>query len=137
MNSNPIWTAPTPVRIALILFALAWFMSAQLSVMNTVLSGGDFSATSRATFLPLLGLAIQGTLIYMVARGSNVARIVLTAVIAIASFSIFAILGIITRLSVVSATLTVVGYFMRVVGTVLLFTSSASPWFKKNAIRAE
>jgi hypothetical protein len=124
---------PTNVRIAMWLLWTAWAISLGLTIFNhfLLLSGLQQRGVSELAILrSFAGLLVQGIAIYFVGRGSSAARVVFVILMIIAALPFVFIMKFMSQFSLLSVSLSVLGYILKVVAIVLLFSAAARPWFQ-------
>jgi len=119
---------PLQVRISVALLLFSWALSATLLMYNHYflqISGGS----KLGLLLGISGLLLQAVAIHFVARGSNIARIVVVIFLLLASPGAFFVFRFIAKLSLLSASASIAGYGFKLVAAVLLFGAQSRPWF--------
>jgi len=118
-----------PLRVvsAVILLSVALITSGTALFVNQLVFHG--SGIGPGLSLGLATLVIQAVIIWLVARGSQVGRALVLVFLVLATLP----LGMVSRLmaegSIVSAAYTVVGFLLKAIAAVLLFTGDSRRWF--------
>jgi len=126
---------PNRVRLALVLLWTSWTISICLMVAHSLRLGGHFW-TDPSTIIGLPAALLQAALIYLVARGSNAARIILLIFILLAIPGVLALERLIVSKLFVAACATGISFLLKLVAVVTLFTPAAGQWFKSRGVPA-
>jgi hypothetical protein len=127
-------SVPSPVRVSVALLWFAWALSGGLTFFNHHLLQG-YGGSSLGLLLGLAGLIVQAVAIYFIGRGSNVARIVAVVFFLLATPGFYFVMRFMSALSVLSVSLSIVGYLLRLVAIVLLFGTAARLWFRRSRVQ--
>jgi len=130
-SASPI---PSSVRTAVWLLSIAWLLSVALTIFNFFLFRSPLQSLGvsvQATLSSICALLVQAIAIYFIARGSNVARIVALIFLLLATPGFFFIMWFMSTVSLLSVSLSTVGYTLRLIAIFLLFGPHARPWFRR------
>jgi hypothetical protein len=105
----------------------AWFLSALALVINQFVFGG--SGIGPGLGLGLISLAVQAVALVLVGRASLVARAVVVAFLMLAILPLPMVQHLVVERSFVSATYLALGFALKAIGVILLFTGDAKTWF--------
>ena len=120
---------PRPPHIHYALIALwgAWFLSATALVINQFVFGG--SGIGPGLSLGTVSLAVQAVVFVGVGRASLLARAVVVAFLVLAVLPLQMVQHLVAERSFVSATYTALGFALKAIGVIMLFTGDAKTWF--------
>jgi hypothetical protein len=124
---------PRPARVAYALVALwaAWTLSAVALGVNQIVFHG--SGIGPGPSLGIISLIVQVALFVFVARGSIVARGLVVLLLAVAALPLQMIPHLLAERSIFSAGYTLLGFALKGVAAVLLFTGEANIWFAERS----
>src|SRR5206468_2730455 len=117
---------PPHIRYALIALWGAWFVSATALVVNQFVFGG--SDIGPGLSLGLISLAVQAVVFVLVGRASLAARAAVVAFLLLAILPLQMVQHLVAERSYVSATYTALGFVLKAIGVILLFTGDARTW---------
>jgi hypothetical protein len=118
---------PRRVTYAVIALAAAWIVTATALAINQLVFHG--SGIGPGPFLGIVSLALQAVVIALVARGSVVARAFVVLFFVLAVLPLQLVPRLVAEGSTSSAIYTVLGFVLKGVATVLLFTGESRRWF--------
>jgi hypothetical protein len=121
---TPATRTPYRVYVALALLWVAWAVSACTLAVRVFIFGAGFG------WVGFIGVAIQALLIYFIGKRSNAARILMLILALIITAEGALLLKVLAQSSV-SAVPTIIGYLLRVIALVLLFSGESRQWFRK------
>jgi hypothetical protein len=125
---------PSQVRTAIVLLWTAWVVSLCVMIVHSVQFPGPLLHDPGLIGWP--AALLQALVIYFVGRRSNVARIVLVVVVALAIPGLLVLESLIFAKLFLAACATASGFTLRLIAAGLLFTPTANGWFRNRKVAA-
>lgn len=123
---------PPRVRLAVSLLWASWAISAFAFFANSFLFQGG--GTGIESWIGVGTLCLQAVVIYYIARGNNVARILLIILLFWAIPGLLIVGRLVVAKSVLSASASLVGFTLKAIAVFLLFTGVSRLYFSKREV---
>ena len=118
---------PAPVAYSAAALILAWMLSAAALAINQLLFHG--SGIGPGPVVGIASLLVQAAMIALVVGGNNAGRVLAVVFLALAALPLPLAIRLVAERPNLSAASLLVGFVLKVVATVLLFTGDSKHWF--------
>lgn len=118
---------PAPVAYAAAALTLAWILSAAALAINQLVFHG--SGIGPGPVIGIASLVVQAAMIALVLGGNSAGRVLAVVFLVLAALPLPLATRLLAGRSILSAAYLLLGFALKAVATVLLFTRISNRWF--------